>query len=89
MKLEWYHYRTLEHAERSVLSDLNYDENIPDLVSVGYLIGSWYGNLDYAPGRKWDITTEGRKALKEYKLTQLIASTSKCPEGTCKGEYGS
>ncbi len=89
MKLEWWHYRTLEFANTHCLTDMNYDDNIPLLEEVGYLIGSWYGSLDYAPGKMWRVTTEGEKALKAYKLQQLIASTSQCAEGTCKGEYGS
>lgn len=89
MKLESWHWRTLEHAERSSLTDMNYDDNIPLLESVGYLIGSWFGSLDYAPGMRWEVTTEGRKALKAYKLQQLINSTEQCPSGQCKGEYGS
>lgn len=89
MKLEWYHFRTLEHAEKGGLTDLNYDINIPDLEEVGYLIGGWYGSLDFPPGKAWRVTTEGRKALKTYQMAQLAAKTTQCPEGTCKGEYGS
>ena len=87
MKLEWYHYRTLEHAEKSSLTDLNYDDNIPALEEVGYLHGSWFGSLDYAPSRKWEITREGSKALKAYNLQKLIDNTSQCAEGACKGAY--
>lgn len=82
-------YRTLEHAENSLLTESNYDYNIPLLESTGYLIGSWFGSLDYPPMKMWQISTEGRKALKDYKLRNLIASTSQCPTGMCKGEYGS
>ncbi len=89
MKLEWYHFRTLEHAEKSSLSDLNYDDNIPLLESMGYLHGSWFGSLDYEPMRRWEVTREGRKALFAYKLQLLIDNTSQCAEGCCKGEYGS
>lgn len=87
--IQWHHFRTLEHALSSGLTDMNYDENIPDLVEVGYLHGSWFGSLNYSPSRRWEITNEGRRALKAYKNTQLIAKTTQCPKETCKGEYGS
>ena len=89
MSLQWYHFRTLEHALSHGLSDLNYDQNIPELEEAGYLHGSWFGSLDYPPSKKWEITTQGRKALKAYKNEQLMATVPKCAEGACKGEYGS
>lgn len=97
MKLESWHWSTLEYAESHCLTDLSIAQRypsyaaecIPLLEDVGYLIGNWYGSLDYAPGKIWSTTTEGRKALKLHKLEQLIASTSRCSEGSCKGEYGS
>ena len=87
VKLEWYHYRTLEHAESAGLTELRYDGNIPLLESMGYLHGSWFGSLDGPAMAKWEITSEGRKALKEHKRQTLIASISQCPDRSCKGAY--
>jgi hypothetical protein len=92
-----WHWSTLEYAEGHCLTDMNVaqgypnflDESIPFLEDMGYLIGNWYGSIDYAPGKIWSVTTEGRKALKAYRLQLLINSTDQCPNGQCKGEYGS
>lgn len=97
MKMESWYWSTLEYAENHSLTDLSIAQNypsyaaecIPYLEDIGYLIGNWFGSLDYAPGKIWSVTTEGRKALKDRKLQQLINSTEQCPNGQCKGEYGS
>lgn len=82
-------FATLEYAKNMFLTESNYDYNIHFLESIGYLIGSWFGSLDYPPMKMWEISSVGRKALKDYKLKNLIASTSQCATGMCKGEYGS
>lgn len=92
MKMESWHWSTLDFVKSSFgLTDRldgSVDNNIPHLVKAGYVSGEWFGSVNYSPQRAWKITGEGRKALEDYKLQKLISSTSQCPSGQCKGEYG-